>query len=399
MARSPIFTAKYGSVWLAVHPYEFTDRGVKRKQYRFSYSEHGKTKHVTATSFDRIKTLAKERAKLIYEGKTTEPSPAQSNELLEQCRIILGGTLESIVPACRHYAQTVLAVTHTVTIGQSFGEYMEYRKPLVTKDRYVFLKKIQRMLNLNAYCYSIDSTYIDDLVKSVKGGQRTKYSHYSVLGTWLRWAEKKGHIADAEKLLNRVTNKGEKTEGKREVFTADELKRLMNAATPEVQQIFALCAFGGLRKSEALRVRWEQIDFNDNVIRLEGPQVKTQTRRAVRILPTLKKWLLAVPASERTGKVWGKGEKGYFYHQTTICKKAGVNWKNNGLRHTAISARCCNGTPLGEVADWAGNSVPEIKKHYLALISTSDANAWWQVLPSGTSTEPKSLLDTLLEKI
>jgi integrase len=228
---------------------------------------------------------------------------------------------------------------------------------------------------------TVSTNYIDDLVKQTKGSQRTKYSMFSALATWVRWAEKKGHIADAHKIINCVTNRGQKTEGKREVFTPAELIKLLEAASPEVKPVIFVCAFGGLRKAEALRVRWEQIDLVDGFIRLEGPQVKTQSRRAVQILPTLNKWLETIPASERTGKLWKHGEKGFFYHQKAMCSKAGVPWKHNGLRHSAISARCCNGVTLGEVADWAGNSVSEIKKHYLALISKADADEWWKILP------------------
>jgi hypothetical protein len=93
----------------------------------------------------------------------------------------------------------------------------------------------------------------------------------------------------------------------------------------------------------------------------------------------LAKWLETIPASERTGKVWNKSEKVYYYHQRVACKKAKVVWKDNGLRHSAISCRTCNGVTLSEIADWAGNSISEIKKHYLALISKSDAEQWWNI--------------------
>ena len=379
--QQPVVTIKSGSIWIPIYRYEYPYRSGVRIQFRFTYTEHGKTKAVTASNLEKLKELAKERAQLIMEGRLTEPSPIQEQGLIDKCKAILGGSLEHLIPACVHYAQTVLSITENKTIGESVDEYLEERQPQLTAERYRYVKRIVGKLNRFAKTTAITSQYLDDIVKTIKAGQRTRYDTYTALATYIRWADKKGHLADAELLLNRVTQKGKATEGKREIFTAEELRKLMDAAAPNVQTIFALCGFGGLRKSESLRLRWEQIDLDDNVIRLEGEQVKTATRRAVEILPTLKAWLELVPVDERKGNVWGGTERSFLYHQQMSTKKAGVTWKDNGLRHTAISARCCNGLHLGAVADWAGNSVGEIKKHYLQLISKSDAQSWWNIYP------------------
>jgi integrase len=383
MAKQIVFTAKAGSVWLTVNKYQFVDRGMNRTQYRFSYTEHGKTKHVTSTSFERIKTLARERASLIRDGQVSLPSPLQENSLIEQCRVILGGSLENIVSACRHYASTVLSVSHRVHFGESIEEYLTERKPHLIEHRYAYVKRtLNKIFKPTMLVAELTSPDIDDIIRETKGSQRTKYDVYTTISSYLNWAERKGHISNVAMLLNRVTVRGKKTEGQKEIFSADELQRLFNACNADdVRTVFALCAFGGMRKAEALRVRWNQIDLVDNVIRLDGDQVKTRTRRGIEILPTLKAWLELVPVEDRDGQVWTRGEDDFSYHQQTTAKRAKVEWKNNGLRHTAISCRCCNGVTLSEVADWAGNSVSEIKKHYLQLISKADALAWWNVLP------------------
>jgi integrase len=52
------------------------------------------------------------------------------------------------------------------------------------------------------------------------------------------------------------------------VLSEEELKALVNAASPHLKPILAIAIGTGLRKGDILRLRWDQIDFRANVITL-----------------------------------------------------------------------------------------------------------------------------------
>jgi hypothetical protein len=91
--------------------------------------------------------------------------------------------------------------------------------------------------------------------------------------------------------------------------------------------------------------------------------------------------------TERKGKLWDDTDNSLYYQQRTIAQSVGIEWKNNALRHTCISAWLGTGVGLNDVADRSGNSVYMIKKHYWSHISKTEANGWWDILPVDSTPE------------
>lgn len=67
--------------------------------------------------------------------------------------------------------------------------------------------------------------------------------------------------------------------------------------------------------------------------------------------------------------------------QQQVANDAGIEWKNNALRHTCISAKVAITRNVPQVAYESGNSVSIIKRHYLDLMPPSLAEAWFAVTP------------------
>ena len=65
-------------------------------------------------------------------------------------------------------------------------------------------------------------------------------------------------------------------------LTADDLWRLVNAATENRKAYVALLAFAGLRLSEALGLTWQDVDFDARVLRVRA---QLQRRTLVRVPP------------------------------------------------------------------------------------------------------------------
>jgi hypothetical protein len=61
---------------------------------------------------------------------------------------------------------------------------------------------------------------------------------------------------------------------------------------------------------------------------------------------------------------------------------AGIEWKHNGLRHSAISYRVAQCADLPRVADESGNSVAVIRGHYLRRVKPAEAARWFSIAPA-----------------
>jgi integrase len=185
-------------------------------------------------------------------------------------------------------------------------------------------------------------------------------------------------------------------EGEIEVYTADELERLLAAAPAELVPCIAIGAFAGLRSAEIERLDWKDTKLENDVILVREKTVKGERnktgKRTVPVQPNLKLWL--APHAKTEGSVWINGHDYYYQAQraaaanTKTDRREGVLWKHNGLRHSYISYRVRQTQDLPKVALEAGNSVQMIKKHYLevelpdgTLITSKEAEAWFSAKP------------------
>jgi integrase len=51
-------------------------------------------------------------------------------------------------------------------------------------------------------------------------------------------------------------------DGPVEIFTVDEVNRILDCATPELLPLFAIGAFAGVRTSELLLLKWSDMHFS-----------------------------------------------------------------------------------------------------------------------------------------
>jgi integrase len=168
------------------------------------------------------------------------------------------------------------------------------------------------------------------------------------------------------------------------VFTPEELTRLFAAAPQDFRPILALAAFAGIRSSEIECLDWKHIrlaekEAKDRLIVMDVDVTEESGKRFIPIGETLWKWL--APGFKSHGNVWRGSHDDFYRTQQTIAKTAGIRWKNNALRHTAISAQVAITRDVPEVAFHSGNSVDVIKRHYLDLMTPSTAEAWFAVNP------------------
>jgi len=181
------------------------------------------------------------------------------------------------------------------------------------------------------------------------------------------------------------------------ILSNDESKALLDAARTvndgELLAYVSICLFAGLRPDSEMRaLTWDSINLEDAEIRVtEG---KTKTPRTVELSSNLLEWLLvcdrkkAIYPAKGFRRKWAKvrleaGFKGGVAH-TEKQKKAEKElkpWQHDGTRHTAVSNKVRNCGDIGKAATWAGHAVSVCKRHYLGLVSSSEATKYWNISP------------------
>jgi integrase len=167
-------------------------------------------------------------------------------------------------------------------------------------------------------------------------------------------------------------------------YSPDDLKRLLAAAPDTFIPCLALAAFAGMRSAEIERIGWDNIRLvtqndTDRVINLEAGIAKTNSRRTITIRETLAQWLN--PHIRPHQPVWSGSHSLFYRLQQQIAKEAGIQWRQNALRHTCISALVATDKNVPQVAYESGNSTSIIKQHYLQLMPPSTAQAWFSITP------------------
>jgi len=95
----------------------------------------------------------------------------------------------------------------------------------------------------------------------------------------LRLAVRRGQLeTNPVRLLERGDRPSTKRRKEPRYLDRAEIDRLLAKLRPEPRAIAATLAFAGLRVSEALALRWQDVDFNVNEVRVPGS--KTEASRA-----------------------------------------------------------------------------------------------------------------------
>ncbi len=167
--------------------------------------------------------------------------------------------------------------------------------------------------------------------------------------------------------------------GNVEIYTPAEIAKLLASADSDFLPCLAIGAFAGLRSAEIERLKWQDVDLKSRHIIVGADVAKTASRRVVPVADNLAAWLASY--SEHKGKVWSGSSIGFYKAQVATAKAAGVDWKQNALRHSFASYRLAQTQNAAQVALECGNSPKIIFAHYRELVKPADALKWFAVTP------------------
>jgi integrase len=146
---------------------------------------------------------------------------------------------------------------------------------------------------------------------------------------------------------------------------------------------FALALFAGIRPDwkdgEIRKLRPEHIYLETGVIRIEPEVSKVNEMRSIQIQPNLRLWLEKYPLTE-----FPIVPKSCF-REMRLDIRDRFKLGHDVLRHTFISMLVGAFRSVGDASLQAGNSETIIRRHYLDLKTTAEADAFWRITPAGTT--------------
>jgi integrase len=189
--------------------------------------------------------------------------------------------------AARGSAEEMIPVT--ATVNDLYPEYLEWfsihRAARTHEDvSNVFEKNISRILGKEK-ADDINIHHIN-LYKRMrladKVGNRTISKELSYFSGFLRWCERNGYIKQRQFRIEALPYKRPVPI----VLSFDEVIRIIDAAEP-FYKAFLLCLYSlGFRRSEARFLKWEDIDYQNRLIRVK------QKGGSYKVLPA-NRWLLS----------------------------------------------------------------------------------------------------------
>jgi len=217
-----------------------------------------------------------------------------------------------------------------------------------------------------------------------RAAHKTFNNRRGVVSSFLRFALQRDWNAD-NPLSKIPPRRIRRRRGCAVTFSALQVTGLMafvEEHNPTAVPFFALCMFAGirpcLRTGEILRLQPAHFKLEANLIRIDGEVSKVREPRNVAIQPNLAAWLQAYPL-----KKFPIIPANLQHIREKVAKKFPLS--HDIMRNTFISMFVAKFRSIGEASLQAGNSESIIRKHYLDLKTTEEAELFFGILPTHAS--------------
>lgn len=166
-----------------------------------------------------------------------------------------------------------------------------------------------------------------------------------------------------------------------EIFTVEEIEKLLRGAPDYLVPALAIKAFSGVRTEEMVRMGWEHLNFENMHITLPADVTKTKQRRLIPIADNLIAWL--APHRKAAGRICARwqGPQTLVQAFDRYGRQVGINVGANKFRNSYISYRVAVTHDVAKVALESGNSPRIIQREYLELATEADGKRWFAVFP------------------
>ncbi|MBM3845574.1 MAG: hypothetical protein FJ405_04715 [Verrucomicrobia bacterium] len=234
----------------------------------------------------------------------------------------------------------------------------------------------------------VTTAEIEDFLRSLELSGRSRNNYRRAIATLFYFAETRGYVAKGAAQVESVALAKEHEVGI-EIFTPEEMTRILNHSEPKLVPFLAIGGFVGLRHAEISRLDWSQVRLDDGFVEVTASNARTASRCLVPILPNLKAWLgphqrvhgKVCPYASMSKQLLWLAEAVHAQWQQETPPGSFV-WKHNALRRSFISYRVAQTQNVAQVALEAGNSPRMVFSNYRELVRPADAVKWFAIAPA-----------------
>ncbi len=290
-----------------------------------------------------------------------------------------------------------------------WDKYVRFHTSIQSWTETYILTTIKTVTSLIQQCPSQKLEHKNELVQwlfsDLNRSIQTSKDRFKLIVAAIDWNSKQGNIPrhwgiEYRDLLSTINTNSHKESFTNEdegidIFTVSEIYRILEALKNDTFARFKsthaqyykyvyFCWLTGCRPSEAIALKWDNVDLARNRLRFAEAQVnasgkivkkkgtKTEAFRLVPINSELKELLTSIP--HRKGYVFlNKSEKAISQQALngiwkTLLQNMGIRYRvPYQLRHTMISYHANNDYPIHKLAELVGNSEEVIKEYYLKI--------------------------------
>jgi integrase len=266
------------------------------------------------------------------------------------------------------------------TVAEVVQEMLKAKRAAKLSARYIkdLENRLTRFGN-DCQCQLVDLTTakISAWLRGLGLSARSYNNFRTSIETLITFAKSCGYLTRDWDDLEDVPREKDKG-GAVEIFTPEEISQLLTHANDKLLPFVAIGAFAGVRSAELERLTWAKVDLKRGYITIDAAIAKKNSRRVIPIQDNLRAWI--TPHWQKQGKVCAYGN--VTNELLKLSRAAGVDWKQNALRHSFASYRLATVQDAAKVALEMGNSPKMIQQHYLELVTPEDGATWFAVAPA-----------------
>ena len=197
------------------------------------------------------------------------------------------------------------------------------------------------------------------------------------------WCERREYVA---KNIMRAVTSPKPESPRKEIFTPDQMEKMISVATGEELVCLALGGYAGLRSAEIEGnvdhpgMRWEWIDFERGEILVPKEVTKKSRERLVPLNDTARSLLLKAGDKKR-GAMLTLSDRQKRNMREKLAKAAGMEkWLDNALRHSFASYHLAKHEDAAKTSLLIGHKDADTThRHYARLVRKDEAEKWFSL--------------------
>lgn len=315
-----------------------------------------------------------------------EKKEADINVLLANRRIdLLDGTPKEWL----EFREWKAAREKSISIAQAREDFIALKKNKSSQHQRKLeqdLKRLEEFVGSTRAISTITALEIQRFIDSRSVGDRRQFNLRAEIISLCRWAQRQGFIPDGTTQAEKV-EKIEKIPGKPNVLLPGQLRIMLDNVLDVYLPWLVIGAFTGIRteeiapdrKSKKDPLRWEDFDWNHNIVVVRAETSKVKRERDVPISENLAQWL--APWRNAKGPVMGDRPRQPSEGETARLGRLIGGWKHNCLRDSFCSYRTRITQSIAQTSLEMGNSPSMVQRSYHKRQAVEVAQEWFDIRP------------------